>query len=430
MENNIKRNVIDIFGDVISITQDSANITLSQIKFLIENNIIIPIDRLSLLNQDETVSKIIPDKDIAFQGISYSENYQSGARRNLSIKLINNPSVSIKTDYKRGVEQDYLDEDLPYTPNINGIWYGTKFKYDIGFIYNGQEIFFSRGIYIVNDFNMEYGSSGSFVSYELGDKFYMYESNTRTLIDGYEIPSGVLACEAIKSIQNLNCTDGSVMDIKDVVIHNSYSDFKTQQTIAVSAGEKISDIYDQIGTQMSAEYYYNNEGILCFTPIDESLNEINKPIIWSYTFEDLDDFSLQGNSEIINVIKVIGTNINEETTHIGIAKNTNLNSSINIYYVKERCGSLIESSSVYSNQQAEELAAYHLRQSTIQQFTQRIQVPYNPLLSVNNIIEITIKKLKIERKRFLINSISYVSRNSAMVIGITNIDELPIIGGV
>ena len=69
MENNIKRNVIDIFGDVISITQDSANITLSQIKFLIENNIIIPIDRLSLLNQDETVSKIIPDKDIAFQGI-------------------------------------------------------------------------------------------------------------------------------------------------------------------------------------------------------------------------------------------------------------------------------------------------------------------------------------------------------------------------
>ena len=220
------------------------------------------------------------------------------------------------------------------------------------------------------------------------------------------------------------------MDIKDAVIHNSYSDFKTQQTIAVSAGEKISDIYNQIGTQMSAEYYYNNEGALCFTPIDESLNEINKPIIWSYTFEDLDGFSLQGSSEIINVIKVIGTNINEETTHIGIAKNTNLNSSINIYYVKERCGSLIESSSVYSNQQAEELAAYHLRQSTIQQFTQRIQVPYNPLLSVNNIIEITIKKLKIERKRFLINSISYVSRNSAMVIGITNIDELPIIGGV
>lgn len=57
-------------------------------------------------------------------------------------------------------------------------------------------------------------------------------------------------------------------------------------------------------------------------------------------------------------------------------------------------------------------------------------MPYNPLLSVNNIIEITIKKLKIERKRFLINSISYVSRDSAMVIGITNIDELPIIGGV
>ena len=57
-------------------------------------------------------------------------------------------------------------------------------------------------------------------------------------------------------------------------------------------------------------------------------------------------------------------------------------------------------------------------------------MPYNPLLSVNNIIEITIKKLKIERKRFLINSLSYVSRNSAMVIGITNIDELPIIGGV
>ena len=33
---------------------------------------------------------------------------------------------------------------------------------------------------------------------------------------------------------------------------------------------------------MSAEYYYNMVGHLVFYPVDESMNDINKPILWVY----------------------------------------------------------------------------------------------------------------------------------------------------
>ena len=42
---------------------------------------------------------------------------------------------------------------------------------------------------------------------------------------------------------------------------------------------------DALATQLSAEYYYNNLGNLCFYPLNETVDDSNKPVIW--TFEKL-----------------------------------------------------------------------------------------------------------------------------------------------
>jgi hypothetical protein len=45
---------------------------------------------------------------------------------------------------------------------------------------------------------------------------------------------------------------------------------------------------------MSAEYYYNNTGNLSFYPINDSMNDIDKPIIWVYNENNTDNLSFQG----------------------------------------------------------------------------------------------------------------------------------------
>ena len=61
---------------------------------------------------------------------------------------------------------------------------------------------------------------------------------------------------------------------------------------------------------------------------------------------------------------------------------------------------------------------------------QQCSVPYNPFLMVNNLIEIENKDLDMKRSKYIINSISYTSGSPTMQIEISNITNLPFIGGI
>ena len=86
----------------------------------------------------------------------------------------------------------------------------------------------------------------------------------------------------MNDILNLSGTDGYVNDQKICILDSKFSNFKTQSTIRVDAGGTIGDIIEQLATQMSAEYYYNTIGHLVFYPMDDSMNDINKSILWVY----------------------------------------------------------------------------------------------------------------------------------------------------
>ena len=63
---------------------------------------------------------------------------------------------------------------------------------------------------------------------------------------------------------------------------------------------------------MSAEYYYNNVGNLCFYPINETVDDSVKPIIWTFTNLNRSLHNLElnyQNENIVNVVKVVGDNI-------------------------------------------------------------------------------------------------------------------------
>lgn len=413
------------------------NLDFDLIQFILNQPIIIPKIRLSVLNPDETLNYIIPSEDIIMNGINYSENYTNGQRKTLSIKLINTKKIKkkLKMTYDNQnesgqyfVEKEYV-EYYQYAPNVNGLWYGTKIKYEIGFEYQEEDYYFSRGIYIINNLDLQYSNSQREVSYQLTDKFGLFDGNTGTLTSGYEIPVGTPIDEAIDGILNLSCTDGYINDPKPCIIDSKYSNFTTQSTIRVDEGGKIANIFEQLGTQMSAEYYYNNTGNLVFFPNNESTNDINKSIIWNYDDCQINSISLQASEDIVNVVKVVGTNV-DGNIYTAIVKNDNLSSPLNIYRIKERPMPPINDANVWSDDMAKELATYHLRKHTIIPLTQQMEVPYNPILMVNNVVEIDNEDLQIKREKFLINNISYTSGSGVMSINVSNLDSLPIIGGL
>ena len=86
--------------------------------------------RVMLLNPDETVNTEIPQEDIIIDDSNYSENYQNGSRRSLTLGLVN--------------------IDKLYSIEPNKIWIQNKFRYDVGIEWNGQVVWMTRGIFVLD----------------------------------------------------------------------------------------------------------------------------------------------------------------------------------------------------------------------------------------------------------------------------------------
>ena len=160
---------MELFGDVLLKNGNAINYEV--LEKLIRRPFIKPRYRICVLNPDETVAYEIPSSDILMDGISYTENYQNGQRKNITLQLIN-------TDGK-------------YTPSINSIWVNTKFSFEIGIQTKGNNcIWFPKGIYIMGDVNLTNGIPIKTVSIQLKDKFAIFEGKWGTLEDPYEIETG------------------------------------------------------------------------------------------------------------------------------------------------------------------------------------------------------------------------------------------------
>lgn len=422
-EDNSEYKVLQtVVGDLLCcsimyLIKPQSKIEIQELINVLETKRYKPVERVSVLYPDETVNYIIPNNHIVQDGIQYTENYVNGSRRTLQLKIVN---TSVIKD---------SNIEYPYMPNVNGLWFGTKIKYEQGIEYNGLEYYFPKGIYTVNNFDLQHNFSARDITYQCVDKFWLFEGTVGILNDGYEIPVGTPCDDVFRDILNMSNSDGYVNDLKHCIIDSKYINWKTQATIRVDAGGTIADIIDQIATQMSAEYYYNTVGNLFIYPNNESMNDVSKPIVWSYDEQDTSGLRYASQDDIVNVVKVTGNNVDGKI-YTATAKNTTLSSPINIYRVKERKMPPITSPNIVSDEMAKEFADFNLRRKTILSTKQTLELLYNPLLFVNNVIEITNKDLKMHRDKYIINSITRTSGGAMMQVDVSNLSNLPSIGGV
>lgn len=399
---------MELFGEVL--VENSANLNFDYLEKLIKRPFIKPRYRISVLNPDETIDYVIPDRDIPEGGINYTEQYQNGQRRNITLELIN-------TNGK-------------YTPSINGLWVNTKFRFDVGIeISPNNIIWFPKGIYIMGNTNLTHDTSNRTVSIQLLDKYAIFEGKTGTLEVAYEVSLGSTISDAIQGVQNFALGNGYILDYKEIIYDPSFVGSKTQTTIRADEGDNLGTIIDSLATQLSAEYYYNNVGNLCFYPINETVNDDSKPVIW--TFErlnrDLHNFDLTyKNEDVVNVIKVVGDNIDNGVCS-AIVSNNNPASPICVENVGRRVAPTYSEANVWNDELAEDLANYYLRKASFVAVDFTSSVAFNPILTVNNICEVENEELNFRREKLLITGISYTSDTGLMNVTFCNTMDLPFI---
>lgn len=344
--------------------------------------------RLLVLNPDETIDYEIPQSDIIINSGNFTENYQNGQRKSVNINLVN--------------------IDGKYTPNINTIWVHNKFRLDVGLEFDGQVCWFPRGIYILGNPTASHADSDKQVTLTLVDKFAVLEGKQGTLEATYEIPVDSDIKKAIMGILTLDNGSGYPIDLKPIIYDRAFEGLKMPYTLSKDAGSTLGEMLLEIGTILNAEVYYNSQGNLCFISINETTLDTQKAILWDYADTDRDYHGASASYDFenaINEVQVVGDNINNEIFS-AYAQNTNPASPLCIARIGRRI-EYINDSNIYSDSLAQQRADYELRKFGILKTTINMTVSFNPLLFVNNLVNVTDSYYGLERDRCLIQSISY-----------------------
>ena len=404
-------------GDVLAFTVSSLNsvnkientVSYSLIEQLVRSHTLYPRFRVLVLNPDETVCYELPQEDILLGG-SYSENYQQGQRRSLSLTLNN--------------------ESGKYTPSINGLWANSKFALEVGMQIPDTDtiIWFSKGIFVLTNMSPSYDSSKKTVSLSLSDKFNYLEGNTGVLSTSYSLPVGTPIEDALRDILTYSSGDGNILDPKEMIYHSSFKGKVTQQTISESQGATWGSIVLKLANMLSAEVFYNSEGQLTLLPLVEVVNDGDKPVLYNFSAEEGDfqnnNFSYDF-STIVNRVIVVGANVNGGTCE-AVAVNDNPASPLCYQRIGYRTGAPISDSNITSDVLAQERADYELRKQLIAKTTISNTVYFNPLLTVNNLVTISDDFYGLVRERVLLQSLSFsLGYDGVMSISSSNIRNLP-----
>jgi hypothetical protein len=279
----------------------------------------------------------------------------------------------------------------------------------------------------MGDVNLTNSDAEKSISIQLKDKFSVYEGKMGTLENAYEIETGSDIADVLNGIKSFSMGNGYILDYKDIILDPAFVGFKTQSTIRVEEGGNLGQVIQELATQMSAEYYYNNVGNLCFYPINETIDDSSKPVIWTFSKLSRNIWDLQldyRNEEVINVVKVVGDNI-DNGIFSAVVTNDNPASPICIQQIGRRAAPKYTEPNVWNNENAYDLACYYLRQSSFVAVDFSCTVGFNPILTVNNICEMENDFIGAAREKLLITSISFSSGDGTMSLKLCNTKDLP-----
>lgn len=248
------------------------------------------------------------------------------------------------------------------------------------------------------------------------------------LDDTTEISIGSNIEDIINSILVMDPGYGSPFDPKPIIYNTSFKGKTVQSTISKSAGDNFGSILLELGTQLSSEVFYNSQGNLTFVPTAETTSDGDKPLLCSVSAEEGDYDSLSFDidfSSIVNKIIVTGSS-NSSAVCRATAVNDDPKSPLCWQRIGYHMGSVINDSNITSDVLAQERADYELRKALMTKSSVSINVAFNPLLTVNNLVSVTNPFFEMTSKRYLIQSVSCsLDYSGTMSLSLTSLDNIP-----
>ena len=401
-------------GDFLGLTVETdsgamvAPLSIEDIFNQIKSRQIRPRWRLYLLYPDDTIRARFPDEDVVTGG-SYSETYQNGQRRTISFSLYN--------------------ETGRYSPGINSIWLDSRIRLDMGMDFgDGTTVWLRRGVYVVSSLNETVEAGRRVVSVSAGDKWMLFSGATGTLEDTYEIPPESDVISIVQSILTGVAGTQGPLDSRPPRIHPLFKGKKTQVTISQNAGSTYAEILQALATQVSAEIFYDSMGNFTMVPYDETVGDAYKSSLFHYDGRNGDFGSITfsfDSSEVKNRVVVIGSTSSGSYSR-ATASNDSPSSPTSVARIGVRTAPIINDSNISSDRLAEERAAYELRKILLLKTKTSLEIAYNPLLTVNNLISVTLEAPEMTQQKFLLQSVSCsLDYSGSMSISFSNIDNLP-----
>ena len=372
---------------------------------IFNGDIVIPVFRLYLLNEDETIRMDISSD---FINGSLSVTYQSGQRRTLSATLDNHTHK--------------------YSPSLYGlIWTNTKFRLDMGVVYKDTVYWEQQGIFCLKDPSYSRSLSNQTISLSLCDKFGLLDgtvygrTSLRTII-----PTGSSMYYSFCTLLTSDRGNGQPWDLKDIYFNSQYRDQVTFYKIDQNTGTNMSEIFITLSNTISSDVYYNQTGHMCVeSNVLEFMNN-NFPII--YRFEENDKCLLNASitenwSKVRNKIITKGAIVNGYRFS-GTAENRNYKSPYAIQY----CGEIpeyIENSNLYADNLCMDNSTYELVKRTRGVKSLNLSCTYLPFLDVNKSVLITYPSLNLYNQNYVIDSYTIsIATDAKTSISLTNMTEV------
>lgn len=397
--------------------------------------------KLEFLNPDNTVAFALDN--------NYKRGYGGYANSRAFIQD-GSLSVSLNNGQRRKASVTFENLDGAFDYAVNKIWFGNKVKLSMGIrLQSGQDFYLPQGVFYFDDPKLELKPNSRKSSYSLVDKWaYLDGSLFGKLENTYEIPNRANIFEAMTGILRLSkfthketknkaeMIDGalpvftSFYNSRTITINGQIvSMCLAPHTITISSGGAYSNVLLDLNTLLVSWIGYDETGALRVDASQEDINDITKPVLWTFTTKGgKTTFSFSESAKPINVfndIIVFGETLDEAM--VG-ARATNLDpaSDTNANLIGRKTHSE-SSNTCYSVEQCRDLASWYLKQKTVLQKSVTISCPQLFHLRENNIILV----LRTDKQgggleRHLIQSYSIpLSTSGSMSITATSTNDFP-----
>ena len=370
-----------------------------------------------------------PDGSVAF-AIDNNVNNPASEKRSKAFIAQGNLSVNFQSGQRRTSSVLFDNVDSEFDFSVKHLWFGQEIAIDEGLILpDGTDYYIQQGVFLLTRPAESIQPVGKTIEYNLVDKWANLDGTLYGKLEGsYQVPMGSDPFTAIKAL--LAEDKGNGVPVDNQPINNMYETWDpTPYTLLIDAGGTLADVITGFAEMLVGIVGYDRSGSLLIEPSNEQVEDIKKPIQWTF---NMDETTLLGltydirNEEVFNDYIIVGEKLDNGSQPYGRVQNIDPRSDTSIQIIGRK--TIRETSSGYaSNQQCIDLATWRLKRSTV--LSKAVSVSASQIFHIqeNQLIEIirTDKEDSPIEKHLVQGFSRPLASNGAMTISAISTVDIP-----